>query len=210
MGKLPATSIEAEAVAFARQCIGFVRSGKLKMFGLVPGAWFEKGESRRASLMMLQGWILSDMKHLMDAIDFARAGYPEWENCLRHLINEFKHRREEMPPSLYAFDMELTRGIRFQRKAGQHGASNVMRDLVIGTIVGMVVEHFHLRPTRNPISRRVSACAIVKVALGLEGVNMSESNVNRCWKAMPIACKNSPWSQWVGVAKNPGPMFTPT
>ena len=52
--KLPATLLEAEAVEYARQRIAFARSGKLKLFGIEPGAWFEKGESQRACRLMLR------------------------------------------------------------------------------------------------------------------------------------------------------------
>src|SRR5262245_48744540 len=167
---LPATLVEAEAVDFARRCIVFARSGKLKLFGLEPGAWFEKGESRRACRLMLRAFILRDAKNLMDAVELARMGYEFWEECLRELILEYKNSREEMPLYLAAFDMELTRGIR--HKAGRRRDDDMARDLIIGQIVGMVAERFSLRPTRNYTSRRVSACSIVAAALRLEGMAM--------------------------------------
>jgi hypothetical protein len=194
---LPATLVEAEAVDFARRCIAFARSGKLKLFGVEPGAWFEKGESRRACRLMLRAFILRDAKNLMDAVELARAGYEFWEECLRELILEYKNRREEMPIYLVAFDMELTRGIR--HKAGRRRDDDMARDLIIGQIVGMVGERFGLRPTRNYASRRVSACSIVAAALRLEGMAMSEANVNQRWKAMPAVCKNRSWSQWLSA-----------
>jgi hypothetical protein len=136
---LPATLIEAEAVDFARRCIVFARSGKLKLFGVVPGAWFEKGESRRACKLMLREWILRDVMNLMDAVEFARAGYELWEDCLRGLILDYKNcdEYEKMPLYLRAFDMELTRGI--SKKAGRRQADYKARDIIIGSIIGMVV-----------------------------------------------------------------------
>jgi hypothetical protein len=191
---LPATLLEAEAVAFARRRIAFARSGKLKLFGVEPGAWFEKGESQRACRLMLREVILRDVTNLMDAVELARAGYELWEECLRELILEYKNRGKTMPTYLAAFDMELTRGIR--HKAGRRRDNDLARDLIIGHTVGMVAERFGLRPTRNYTSRRVSACSIVAAALRLEGLAMSEANVNQIWKAMPAACKNRSWSQW--------------
>jgi hypothetical protein len=194
---LPATLIEVEAVDFARRCIVFVRSGKLRLFGVEPGAWFEKHESRRACKLMFREWILRDATNLMDAVGAARAGYELWEDCLRDLILDYKNRGEQMPLYLAAFDMELTRGI--LRKAGRHRAADMTRDVIIGSIVGMVIERFGLRATRNHVSRRVSACSVVAAALGLEGMSMSEPNVNQLWKAMPTVYKNRPWSQWLSA-----------
>ena len=194
---LPATLIEAEAVDFARRSIVFARSGKLKLFGIWPGAWFEKGESQRACQLMFHEWMLSDVTNLMAAVEFARAGYELWEDCLRHLILDYKNRGEKLPLYLAAFDMELTRGI--SRKAGRSRAADMTRDVIIGSIVGMVIERFGLRATRNHVSRRISACSIVTTALGLEGMAMSEANVNQLWKAMPAVFKNTPQSQRFSV-----------
>ena len=200
---LPATLLEAEALDFARRDIAFVRAGKLKWFGLEPGAWFEKGESQRACRILILDWMLRDVMNLMDAVEFARAGYPMWEDCLRYLILEYKNRGETMPTYLAAFDMELTRGIHYSGKAGRGRADNMSRDTIIGIIVGRVVERFGLRAKRNHISRRrVSACSIVAVALGHEGMAMSEENVNKMWDAMPSVYRKRPWSQWLTVVKN--------
>jgi hypothetical protein len=194
---LPVTLLEAEATAFARQCIAFARSGKLKLFGVEPGAWFEKGESRRACRLMFREWMLRDVNNLMDAVEFARAGYEFFEDCLRDLMLEYKHRGEDMPTYLAAFDMELTRGIR--HKAGRRRDDDMVRDLIIGTIIGMVCERFSLRPKRNRASRRVSGCSAMASALALEGMAMSEPNVNQLWDAMPAQCKNRSWSQWLNA-----------
>src|SRR5262245_57937035 len=199
MTTLPATLLEAEAVDFARKCIVFARSGKLKLFGVEPGAWFEKGESQRASRLMLRVFILRDVINLMDAVAFARAGFELWEECLRELILDFENRGEKMPTYLAAFDMELKHGIQHSRKAGRRRADDMVRDLIIGIVVGMVAERFVLRPKRNRASRRISGCSIVASALALEGTAMSEANVNALWDAMPAACKNRPWSQWLSA-----------
>jgi hypothetical protein len=188
---LPATLIEAQAVDFARQCIVFARSGKLKLFGVEPGAWFEKGESRRACRLMLREWILRDVINLMDAVALARAGFELWEDCLRETILDFENRGEKMPTYLAAFDMELKHGIQHSRKAGRPRADDMCRDLIIGIIIGMVTERFRLRPTRNYVSRRISACSVVAAALAVEGMAMSEANVSQLWKAMPIQYKNT-------------------
>jgi hypothetical protein len=191
MKTLPATLIEAEGVDFARRCIAFARSGKLKLFGVEPGAWFEKGESRRACRLMLREWMLRDVINLMDAVALARAGFELWEETLGETILEFENRGEKMPTYLAAFDMELKHGIQHSRKAGRPRADDMVRDLIIGIVVGMVAERFPLRPMRNHVSRRISACSIVAAALAHEGMAMSEANVNQLWKAMPVQYKNT-------------------
>jgi hypothetical protein len=196
MTTLPATYVEAAAVDYARQRIAFARSGKLKLFGVEPGAWFEKGESQRACRLMMRAWVLRDATNLMDAVELARAGYKFWEDCLRELILDYQNRDEKMPTYLAAFAMELVRGIRYLGKPGRWRMDDVVRDLIIGQVIAMVVERFGLRPVRNHASRRrASACSIVTTALALEGTAMSEANVNQIWKAMP-AHRKKRWSQW--------------
>lgn len=199
MTTLPATVLEAEAVDYARRCIAYVRDGKLKLWGIVPGAWFEKGESQRACRAMLCDWAMRDAEHLMDAVGFARAGYELWEDALRLLILDYQNRGAKMPTYLEAFAMELTRGLRYARQPGRGRANDMLRDLAIGTIVAMVAERFNLRPRRNPASRRPSACSIVAAALVLEGMATSEDNVDHLWKTMPIQYKNKSWSQWLSA-----------
>jgi hypothetical protein len=60
---LPPTLIEAEAIEFARRDIAFVREGKLKLFGVLPGKWFESNESGRACRLMYRDLVLSDATH---------------------------------------------------------------------------------------------------------------------------------------------------
>jgi hypothetical protein len=181
---LPATIAEAEAIEFARRDIVLVREGKVKLFGIVPGNWFEGDESRRACRLMMHERILSNATNLMDAVAFARAGYGFFEEVLRELILEFQNqnRADAMPVYLKAFAMELTTGVRYSKKSGRNQFEDVARDLIIGAIVGKVSERFNLRPTRNAaLGRRPSACSIVARALALEGMAMSESNVRHLW-----------------------------
>jgi hypothetical protein len=195
---LPATLVAAEAVDYARQRIAFARSGRLKLWGVVPGAWFEKGESQRAYRLAMCEWVLRDATNLMAAVEHARAGYELWEKCLRELILDYQNRGEKMPTYLAGYAMELTNGIRYSRKAGRRRSADAARDMIICHVVSMVAERFGLRPTRNPASRRPSACSIVAAALGLEGLAMSEANVVQLWKAQPDHRKNRRWSEWFG------------
>jgi hypothetical protein len=156
----------------------------------------EKGESRRACRLMLREFILRDVINLMDAVALARAGFELWEDCLRELILDFENRGEKMPTYLAAFDMELKHGIQHARKAGRPRSDDMVRDLIVGIVIAMVIERFGLRPKRNRVSRRISGCSIMASALALEGMAMSEANVNALWDAMPVVCKNRSWSQW--------------
>jgi hypothetical protein len=197
MTTLPATYLEAAAVDYARECITFVRDGKLKMWGVVPGAWFEKGESQRACRLAMGAWALENATNLMEAVALARAGFEMWVECLRDLILEYQNRGENPPIYLAAFAMDLTHGI--PGRPGRQRSADQMRDIVIGTIVGMVSERFNLRATRNAASRHPSGCSVMTTALRLEGMAMSEDNVVQLWKTMPAHFKNRPQSQWVSA-----------
>ena len=179
---LPATMAEAGAIDFARRNIVLVREGKVKLFGVIPGNWFEGDESRRACRLMMRERILSNATNLMDAVAFARAGYGFFEEVLRELVLEFQNqnRADAMPVYLKAFAMELTTGVHYSKKSGRNRFEDVARDLIIGAIVDKVIERFKLRPTRSG-SKRPSACSIVARALELEGMAMSESNVRHLW-----------------------------
>lgn len=199
MTTLPATMIEAEAVDLARRHIAFARSGQLKLWGVVPGTWFEQGENQRASRLMMRELMLNDATILMDAVSFARTGYEWWEECLRELILEFQNRGAPMPTYLAAFAMDLTRGVVYSKKPGRRHSDDVVRDMIVVYLVGMVVERFNLRPRRNPASRRVCACSIVTKAMELEGIATSEWNVAQLWKIRPEFCKDRKWSEWLSA-----------
>lgn len=130
--------------------------------------------------LMLTEWALRNARNLMDAVQFARAGFELWEDVLRNLILEYKNQNREMPIYLRAYDMELTR-VRYSRKSGRHRADQLLRNIIIAVVIAMVIERFGLRPDRTS-SRRPSACSIVARALELEGMAMSEWNVVQVWK----------------------------
>jgi hypothetical protein len=181
---LPTTLVEAEALEFAHQHIAYVKGGKLKLWGIISGRWFDGGESERVCRLMLAQWALRDAANLMDAVQFARAGFELWEDVLRNLLLEYKNqnRTEQMPTYLRAYDMELTRGASYSRRSGRHRADQLLRNLVLAVIIAMVIERFELRPTRNIASSRPSACSVVARALELEGMAMSEPAVVQIWK----------------------------
>src|SRR6476660_8503124 len=133
MTTLPATYLEAEAVDFARQHIAYVRDGKLKLWGVASGEWFEKGDSQRACSIAMAEWALEDATNLMQAVAFARAGFELWEDCLRDLILNFQNRRQELPTYLAAFAMDLTRGDltwgKVPKQSGRRRSTDAVRNL---------------------------------------------------------------------------------
>jgi hypothetical protein len=181
---LPATIVEAEALAFARRCIAWVRDGNLALGGIERGRWFEKNESHRISRQMFKAWAMESPINRMNAVEFARAGWALADEALRELILEYLDRREPLPTYLAAFAMEVAAGVRFRRMPARRKSDNVLRDIIITFIVCFVSERFALRPTRNrEAHRRPSACSIVTDALRLEGVLViAESGINKIWE----------------------------
>lgn len=182
MTRLPATLVEAEALEFVRLHIAHVKAGKLKLRGLTAGRWFDGSESERACRLALADWALLDAANLMDAVQFARAGFELWEDVLREMILEYKNQNREMPTYLRAYDMELTRGARYSRRSGRHRADFLLRNLILAVIIAMVIERFELRPYHNIASSKPCACSIVAQALTLEGMAMEYENVKQIWR----------------------------
>jgi hypothetical protein len=161
MTQLPATFVEADALTFARRCIAFVRDGKLALGGTEHGRWFEKDESHRISRQMFKAWAMESPINMMNAVEFARAGWGLAGEALRDLLLEYKNRGDRPPTYLAAFDMEITAGDRMRRMPARRKSDNVTRDIVIAFVVFFVSERFALRPTRN----RASQSAVGKMSL---------------------------------------------
>jgi hypothetical protein len=187
---LPATygeAIETEPLKpleFARQHIAYVKAGKLQLWGIVPGRWFDGAESERMCRAMLAQWALRDTVNLMNAVELARGGFELWQDVLRDMILEYQNgsRDGDMPIYLRAYAMELTAGAHHRRKGGRHRAGQLLRNLIIATIIAEMIERFGIRPTRNVASHRPSLCSIMAQALALEGMAMGEPNVVQIWR----------------------------
>jgi hypothetical protein len=164
-----------------------VRDEQVSFCGLQL-SWFEKPESQRFAR-----WLAKQMSQtpqgMIDLCNLARAGWGLADEAARELIQHYKHHRryEEMPPSLLAYDQEITGPRRAYRQlSAPKKEDRFLRDLAICVIVGAVCGRFGLNPTRQRASKRErprpSGCSTVALALKAERMALGESAVAEAWR----------------------------
>ena len=179
MTTLAQTMIEAEALMFAREWIADRRN--MDFDGLGP--MLDPRTGRACLRAMLRIHALSHPLGMMNVIDYARAGWDDADDVMRVLIVEFMDRGERLPPSLYAYSMEIVRPQAAPRPRGRAKASNFLQDIAIVTLVWELTNRFNLKPTRNSSSRTASACGIAAVAVTEAGINrpLNSKAVEALW-----------------------------
>jgi hypothetical protein len=179
MTNLPQTMIEAEALAHARGAFAELHDADLLGLG-IPTIHPEAGPIFvRSTLKMIA---LSHPLNMMSVIDHARAGWYEADTVLRELTIEIVDRGDSLPTALGAYTMEVIRGHPPQPR-GPKKATNALQDILVAGVVCELIERFGLKPTRNALSRRVSACDIVAAAVNEAGIGRSVGYkaVERLW-----------------------------
>ena len=175
MKQLPATVIEAGALAFARAEFEWFRTNRIKMFG-IDVCVLDEADSRRLAVRALQVEAMRSAKAMADLADYARAGWGLADETLRDLIMEHQNNHIEMPTILTNYNIDIVRGLLPSKIPGQDKADNFLRDLAICVVVSKTVETSRLRPTRAPYSSRPSGCSIVAQVL-----EMSEQAIVTIW-----------------------------
>jgi hypothetical protein len=182
MTNLPATVIEAEAVANARASVRMIRDDKITFFGL-PLSWFDKEDNRRFVREQIKSFAMSSPMAMVDVAKLGSAGWDVADDALRELIIEHHHRSEPMPPPLTTYSMEIAARRDYRRPHGPKKTDTLLRDIALTALVGDVCMKFGLRPTRLTASKkdRPSGCSILAQALKAESMAMSESAVVSIW-----------------------------
>jgi hypothetical protein len=188
MTNLPATMIEAEALAFAREKVRFFRDNPVPFMGGPEFYWLDKADNRRPILQIIKTCALSHPTTMMEIADVARAGWSLAHDALRELILEFKQRHEELPTYLDAYNMEIVHNDgRPRHVPGKRKADYFLRDIAILIVVGLVVDRFGFHPTRDTRGkgrRNLSACYVVSQALGEERLGLGEAAVAKVWSKL--------------------------
>jgi hypothetical protein len=189
MTQLPATlDYEAELFAFAREWIApFREEGNFMDLGFAPlhpecGLAF----ARR----IIKQYALMHPFNMDDIVKKAQAGWDEADLALRELIAEHVDRGKALPSILAAYNVQLLnpRGAPPAKPRGQKKASNIMRDIVITTLIMELIERFPasgLKPTRYQLGRKRqhSACSIVAIVLAEAGLyRKGEETIQKIWK----------------------------
>lgn len=159
---LPATYVEAEAVARARERLREYRDAGA--FRPDAGRALLRGE--------MKGFALAHSFNMAKLKDYARAGWTDARVALDEMAAEYVGRGEVLPPQLA--DHVINRlHPDLPAPRGPNKASRFLRDVCLVSAISEVHEAFGLKPTRNKLSRgtpngRPSACAIVAMAAKAE------------------------------------------
>ena len=186
-----AAAVEADVLAYARECVRVGRDEKITLFG-VELYWFDKLENRRFAREMLKSFARQpDGLGMLDLLSLARVGWDLAEEAARELIIEYGQRTETLSVPLQAYCLEITdpRRARHHRIRARKKSDHFLRDIAICAIVGAVCAKFGLPPTRRPGATRgaLSGCKAVARALRDEkitspgGVHGGEEVVIAIW-----------------------------
>jgi hypothetical protein len=173
---LPATIVEAEALSYTRAWAARADAGDF--LGLGCSILDPECGPRFLRRLMRTCWENSARAQLL-LIELARAGWDEADDLLRELILEFINRGEPLPAFLATYNAWVVTGSRTApRPRGRKKSTNVMQDVAVVVLVVELVECFNLRPTRNAVSSRPSACSVAARVVR----PMGEEAVNKVWR----------------------------
>jgi hypothetical protein len=180
MTTLPATLVEAEARTCARAWLA--EFGDMDPFEV--GVPIRDRSYGRAWLRReLKTLAMSHPENMMWVIDNARAGWDDADVVLRELAIEVVDRGERLPTALGAYTMEVLRG--YPAPRGPRKSTHAFQNILFAGITAKLVEQFwpDLKPTRNPLSKRVSACDIVADAVNEAGMGrqFAYKEAERLW-----------------------------
>ena len=192
MTTLPATIVEAEALAFARDFV-------VRLAG--PGPWghaspFGAEESRALTRNLLRLNCESALGR-MQLIAMARAGEKDARALLHTLMIEMISQRGQLTRELDEYNMGLLRDGLRPPPRGPKRKDRITRDVCIAMTVAAVVDRYGLRPTRNTASRgrpsaRRSACSIAAEALEVVHLRLGEKAVETIWNRLANAMPTVP------------------
>jgi hypothetical protein len=174
MTQLPATFVEADALAFARDWIAWARHNPAGVFH--PNATAVWGTS------FMKRYAQSHPFGADEIVYFAEHGCKEAELALDELMAEYVDRGEPLTRVLGGYFIRL-RNPRRPRKHGAGRAENFMRDIGVWFLVEALVNKFGLRPTQRtnrkaklhpPSASSIAATALtearINIPLGHRGV----------------------------------------
>jgi hypothetical protein len=191
MTQLPATYIEADALAFARDWIAWGRYDPQGIFH--PNATTLYGTSA------MKDWARWAPFGADDVVYFAENGCKEADVALKQLIAEHLDRGEPLTAVLTAYNIRLLNPNRVGRKHGAGRAENFLRDFGITFLVIHLMERFGLRPTQRDRKTKLhppSACSIAATALTEAGINipMGPKGVQKIFSRYLPALAGTGWA----------------
>jgi hypothetical protein len=178
MIQLPKTLVEAEALRFAREWIARCQEGDFLSLGYPP---LHPDAGRAFARHMIKQYALTHPFNMTDVVDAAYGGSEDADIALRELVAEIIDRGEALPTVLGAYAVGLAHPS--PRLRGKKRATNILQDISIVTLIMELVEQFGLKPTRNPLAPRPSACSIAATAMAEAGLHRgAEKAIAQIWR----------------------------
>jgi hypothetical protein len=204
---VPVTSIEDEALTYAREWLARMREGDF-IGGLPP--WHEDTGHAMAR-RFLMAYALAHPFNLDHVVQYAMDGQRDAAHVVYELIAHYRHNRIAMPVTLEAYEMRRSNP-RVQRPPSppaRKKAKQMVQDAIICTLIMELIERFPgLRPTRSQIStkkhRPHSYCSIASVALTESGMHRgSEMAVQKVWQRIgPSVLPGTVAEVFLGLMRN--------
>lgn len=170
MADIPVTIEEAEALEYARELLGRMRSENISVLG-IEFAMFDPEAGRDFAREIAKRVAQHHPSNMTDIVEAALAGWRLGEEVVIEMIQELQDRRESLPASLAHYNSVILNERRKpKRQPAQRKESNFIRDIGIMILVLLIAERFQMRPTRNPsLSKKgsPSACSVVASAIGM-------------------------------------------
>ncbi len=178
MTKLPATLLEAEALAFARREIAHWHSSATPWSAPVLSDAASRAFAREQMRIAASLSTYTRMRVIL----LARCGDEDARAVLRDLILDARTRHQPLPLDLENYELELVHGAMGHQLSGPKKKNKILRNVFICLTVAAVVDRF---PDFDPTGRsrhRRSACAIVAEAVAVAGINMAPKRVEAIWQ----------------------------
>jgi hypothetical protein len=183
---LPATyadGVEVEALAFARKWIASCREGNFIDLGVAP---LHPEAGRAFTRRLVKQYALMHPFNMDEIVKCAEAGWDDADIALRELVAEYVDRGEAMPAVLAAYNVRLINPNYVQptKPHGKKKADNILKDMVVVTLVMELITRFPLEPTRFQLGRKRkhSACSIAADVTTEAGLHRGgEAAIQKIW-----------------------------
>jgi hypothetical protein len=195
---LPATHVEAEALALARDRITRLRENGSWLLG-VEGSALDPATDHLMARRWCKFTAQLNPQNASLVVDLAiRNGERSAHEALVELIDEKTDRNEPLGAVLGAYSIRL-RKFPFRAHRGP-SRTTLIEDLALAIVILETVERFCLHPTRNQKGRKrhPSGCSIVMQAAAAAGLHRGgEEAFQQIWKRYaPVILPGYRWPNW--------------
>jgi hypothetical protein len=167
MSQLPKpTHVAEEARACARRWLEDLKDADFvsNLIGARLPPTLHPGAGEIFARQIIKARAMSGAEGMMRIIELARAGWDEADAALRELYVDFRHHRQDPPPELVTYSMEVLPRP-YRRSRGRRKSRNFLQDMMFGLLIAELAHKFGLHPTRKIDAHRDSVCDILVMAV---------------------------------------------